>query len=118
MEYLLLTQITIRHIGLLLSAISFGFQVGEKYILGTIQCPFIIISETHQLVRKLTFCFILLNIFTKKNREPVEGCDKVCLKVQLKRNLCKFHQGACISNTWSWTLFPNLGLESWVLLLT
>lgn len=80
MEQLLLTQITIRHIGLLLSAISFGFQVGEKYILGTIQCPFIIISETHQLVRKLTFCFILLNIFTKKNREPVERCDKTLFK--------------------------------------
>lgn len=75
MEQLLLTQITIRHIGLLLSAISFGFQVGEKHILGTIQCPLIIISETHQLVRKLTFCFILLNIFTK-NMEPMEGCDK------------------------------------------
>lgn len=58
MEQLLLRQITIRHIGLLLSAISFGFQVGEKYILGTIQCP-IIISETCQLARKLTFLFYL-----------------------------------------------------------
>lgn len=59
MEQLLLKQITIRHIGLLLSAISFGFQVGEKYILGTIQCPIIIISETCQLARKLTFLFYL-----------------------------------------------------------
>lgn len=75
MEQLLLRQITIRHIGLLLSAISFRFQVGEKYILGTIQCPIIIISETHQLVRNLTFCFILLNIFTK-NMGPVESCAK------------------------------------------
>lgn len=78
-EQLLLRLITIRHIGLLLSAISFGFQVGEKYILGIIQCPIIIISETRQLVRKLTFCFILVNIFTK-NMEPMESCAKIIVQ--------------------------------------
>lgn len=103
MEQLLLRQIIIRHIGLLLSAISFRFQVGEKYILGTIQCPIIIISETHQLVRNLTFCFILLNIFTKKYGACGKLCQKICSEVQLRRNLCLFHQGACISNTWSLT---------------
>lgn len=65
MEQLLLRQLTMRHIGFLLSAISFGFQAGEKYILGTTQCPILIISETRQLVKKLTICYILLTIFTE-----------------------------------------------------
>lgn len=38
MEQLLLRQLTMRHTGFLLSAINFGFQAGEKYILGIFHC--------------------------------------------------------------------------------
>lgn len=66
MEQLLLRQLTMRHTGFLLSAINFGFQVGEKYILGIFHCLIWITPKTWQLLRKLTICFILCNIFKKK----------------------------------------------------
>lgn len=103
MKQLLLRQLTMRHIGFLLSAISFGFQVGEKYILRTIQCPILIIPETCQLVRKLTICFILLNIFTK-----IQGLwkdiskDLSKMSVQ-KKSLHIPQRSRDIGNTRSWS---------------
>lgn len=102
MEQLLLRQLTMRHIGLL-SAISFAFQVGEKYILGIIQCPILIIPETCHLVRELTICFILLNIFTK-----IWSLWKATQKDMFKRSAQRksLHipqRSRDISNTWSWS---------------
>jgi len=103
MEQLLLRQLTMRHIGFLLSAISLGFQTGEKYILGIIQCPILIIPETCQLVRKLTIWFILLNIFTK-----IQSLWKAAPKDLFKRSAQKkpLHipqRSTDISITWSWS---------------
>lgn len=103
MEQLLLRQLTMRHIGFLLSVISFGFQVGEKYICAIIQCPILIIPETCQLVRKLTICFILLDIATK-----IWSLWKAIPKGLFKRSAEKksLHipqRSRDISNTWSWS---------------
>lgn len=92
MEQLLLRQLTMRHVGFLLSATSFGFQVGEKYILGIIQYVILIIPETCQLVRKLTVLFYL--IFSQNYGARGKLLQKICLKGQLRRNLCILHKGA------------------------
>lgn len=103
MEQLLLRQLTMRHIGFLLSAISFGFQVGEKYILGIIQCPILIISETCQLVRKLTICFILLNIFMEIWSLWKSTPKELLKNSAQKKSLHIPQRHRDMSNTWIWS---------------
>lgn len=75
MEQLLLRQLTMRHIGFLLSVISFGFQVGEKYICAIIQCPIFNNSWNMPVTEKVDYLFYF-TWYCHKNMEPVESYSK------------------------------------------
>lgn len=57
MEQLLLRQLTMRHIGFLLSAISFGFQVGEKTYFRILSLCYLNNSQNMPVTEKVEYLF-------------------------------------------------------------
>lgn len=92
MEQLLLRQLTMRYIGFLLSAISFGFQVGEKTHFRILSLCYLSNSQNMPVTEKVEYLFyftLFYFIFTK-----ICCLWKATPKDFLKgRNLCILHKG-------------------------